>query len=91
MSFVDTIVCVHKEESWTHPDQALQGEDARDEAAAANDPRAARDRGRDAFSGSLGIESGAAARCECEPGVLLAEALSRRAAGKQHDHATPAG
>jgi hypothetical protein len=55
----------------------------------ANEGGAASDCGRDAGAGSLGIESGTSARCECQPSVPLAEALSRGTAG--HDNQLPAG
>ena len=58
---------------------------------ASNSQRAAGDRGRDALAGSLGVESGETTRREREPGVLLAEAVSRRTTRKQDGHAASAG
>jgi hypothetical protein len=74
-----------------HIRSGTSGEDARGKEAAANDPGTTGDGGRDTFSWSLGIGSGTATRRECEPCVPLAEAISRRAAGKQRNHETPAG
>jgi hypothetical protein len=53
---------------------------ARKKEPVANESGAARDCGRNAGAGSLGIERGTTARRECQPGVPLAEALSRGAA-----------
>src|ERR1700745_855504 len=63
----------------THTVTASWG--ASKKAPVANESGAARDCGGDARAGSVGIESGPAPRRECQPGVLLAEALSRRTAG----------
>jgi hypothetical protein len=64
-----------------HTGSIDSGESTKDEAATPNRSRATRDRGGNAADWCLGISSSAAARCECEPGLLLAEAVSRRAAG----------
>lgn len=50
--------------------------------AASKRPGATRDRSGDAFAGSFGIESGETTRRQREPGVPLAEVVSRRAAWK---------
>ena len=81
MAFVDTFVCVHKEESWTHQSKHCKSK-PRDKEAAAKRPGATRDRSRDALAGSLGVEGGETTRRQREPGVPLAEAVSRRAARK---------
>ncbi len=60
-------------------------------ASASNDPGATGDRGRDVVTGSLSVESGETARRKREPGVLLAEAVSRRTTRKQDGHAASAG
>src|SRR5215467_15092002 len=61
----------------------------RKKEAVANEGGAASDGGRDVAAGNLGIESGTTTRCECQPAVPLAKALSRRAAG--HANQLPAG
>src|SRR5437879_8659797 len=66
-----------------HIGSNTSNQSAANKAQLANDPGATGDRGRDDAARSLGVESGAAARREREPGVLLAEVVSRRAAGKQ--------
>src|SRR4029077_2512939 len=71
----------------THTVTASWG--ASKKAPVANESGAASDCGRDTGAGSVGIESGPAPRRECQPGVLLAEALLRRTAG--HDQQLPAG
>src|SRR6266851_1279416 len=75
MAFLDTFVCVHKEESWTHQTKHFKSK-SREQRSGIERQGASRNRGRDALAGSLGIESGETTRREREPGVLLAEAVS---------------
>jgi len=56
MAFVDTFVCVHKEESWTQPIRHYS-QSVGSKEAASNRPGATGNRGRDALAGSLGVES----------------------------------
>ena len=58
---------------------------AANKASASNDPGATGDRRRDVAGGSLGVESCEATRREREPGVLLAEVVSRREAESRTD------
>jgi hypothetical protein len=66
-------------------------QNAANKAPASNDPGTTGDRGRDIAGRSLGVESGEATRRQREPGVLLAEVVSRRAARKQDGHPACAG
>jgi hypothetical protein len=76
--------------TWT-PWNKTSSQSAGSKETAPDDPGAMGDHRRDARPGSLGIESSEATRREGEPRVLLAEAISRRASGRQHGNKTPAG
>jgi|HubBroStandDraft_2_1064218.scaffolds.fasta_scaffold25036_1 transposase len=90
MAFVGTLIVSTKRDRG-HIGSNTPSQSAANKASAANDPGATDDRGRDVTAGSLGVESGETTRREREPGVLLAQVASRRAAWKQHGHAAGAG
>jgi len=58
---------------------------------ASNNQEATGSRGREVVAGSLGVEGSQETRRKCEPGVLLAEVISRRAAERRHSNTRPAG
>src|SRR5258707_447708 len=92
--FADTNNCAHKGHhpnlltlsthgrNRGHIGSNTSNQSAANKVPASNDPGATVDRGRDVAAGSLGVESCATTRREREPGVLLAEVVSRRAARK---------
>jgi hypothetical protein len=90
MVFVDTLIVSIKRDRG-HIGSNTPSQSAANKASASNDPGATGDRGRDVAAGSLGVKSGETARREREPGVLLAEVVSRGTARKQDGDAASAG
>ena len=90
MAFVDTLIVSAKRDRG-HIGSNTPNRSAAKQASASNDPGTTGDCGRDVAAGSLSVESGETARREREPGVLLAEVVSRGTAGKQDSDAASAG
>ena len=90
MAFVGALI-VSTKRNRGHIGSITPSQSAANKASASNDPGATGDRGRDVVAGSLSVESGETARRKREPGVLLAEAVSRRTTRKQDGHAASAG